>query len=152
MIRRLDARLIALHQWVVDATQASPMSLARQCCVLGFTATLVRWAALGATSWAAAVVMGACVILFILTLSPPLFRFVGAEFWLRCFFVAGVAVDAVILAAALILRAPSDTVARFSLACLSDLAVASFYYFAACQPPRPRVPRPRGRLVHGGAL
>lgn len=152
MIRAIDSRLIAAHQWLVDLTQRAPAWLARQCCLLGFVAVAIRYAIMGHALWAAAVTMIAFAGIAAITLSPGWFHSMGRDLWLRSIFLAVLAIDVALLLLALLLPVPHETVARFTLGCLPDLCLVAFHYFAACQPPRPRAPRPRGRLVHGGAL
>ena len=40
---------------------------------------------------------------------------------------------------------------RFAFSMAIDLAWCGYYYFAACHPPRPPVPRTSPRLARGGA-
>lgn len=151
MIRAFDARLIAAHQWVVDLTQRQPAWLARQCCLLGLITVAVRYAIMGHALWAAAVTVLAFTALAVLTLSPGRFHGGCSGFWLRLLFLLTLCIDTGLLLLALLLPVPAETVVRFTLGCLPDLCLIAFHYLAACKPPRPRVPRPRGRLAHGGA-
>lgn len=151
MIARLDARVLAAHQWAVDFTQRAPVWLARQCCLLGLVVLAVRWATVGVSPWAAALLALALCLLAAFTLTPALLRSVTGWRPLRILLLAVLALDALLLMAGAAYGFPARALASFAIASLADLATASFYYFGECRPPRPRAPRPRGRLAHGGA-
>lgn len=153
VIRTLDARLIAAAQWVVDLTQRQPAWLARQCAILGALATLVRWAVFGTFApWALALLMLSFLLMVAATYLPSWFHADSiTNRPLRLTLALWLVIEASALLLVLCLSAPPDVAARLALSALSDLALVSFYCLAACHPPRPRAPRPRGRLAHGGA-
>ncbi len=153
MIRAFDARLIAAHQWVVDLTQRQPAWLARQCVILGVLSTLVRWVTFGpASAWSTALLALAFLLMVGVTYVPTWFHatsFIDGP--LRVALAMWLVIEGSVLLLALALSAPPDIVARLALSTVNDITLISFYGFAACRPPRPRAPRPQGRLAHGGA-
>ena len=153
MIQHLDTRLIAAAQWLVDLTQRQPAWLARQCAILGMLATVVRLAAFGTSSpWATGLLALVFVLMVGVTYLPVLFHSHSVvDRPIRLTLALWLGIEGAVLLLALALSSPPDVSARLALSALADLALATFYCLAACKPPRPRVPRPRGRLVHGGA-
>lgn len=150
-MRRLDAFLVTrVFQAVVDLTQRQPAWCARQCALLGAVCTALWPYFTDASLLSAAVVLVGFLVLAAISLIPGAAAAVGAVTWIRILYLLVSVFDAAILALAALAVLPSDT-ARFAFSMALDLAWFGFYYFAACRPPRPRVPRPRGRLAHGGA-
>lgn len=146
MIRRLDAFLVArVFQPVVDAVQRQPAWMARQCALLGALVVALRHHFVGASLVATVVSLVCLLLAAAITQLPASVASIGALRWVRCVLMLFLVFDAVALALY------PDASARLASASLLDLAWFGFYYFAACHPPRPRVPRPRGRLAHGGA-
>lgn len=146
-MRRLDAFLATrVFQAVVDAAQRQPAWLSRQCALLGALVVALRHYFVGISLLATVVSLVCLLLAGAITLLPASIASIGTLRWVRYTLLLFLAFDAVALALL------PGAAARIASSTLLDLAWIGFYYFAACHPPRPRVPRPRGRLAHGGAL
>lgn len=147
MIRCFDSRLIAVHQWFVDLTQREPGWLGKQCAIALGVLVIVRDSVFNGFDWLTAVGLGSAALLWFFAGGRSWTRGVPGLF--RACFVSMLVLRLVAFAALLFLGAPIHSVGIIGL--LTDALLISYAYFASCRPPRPRVPRPRGRLVHGGA-
>ena len=151
MIRRLDAFLIAqAFQPLVDLSQRQPAWCARQCALLGAVCAVLWPHFTDASLLSAAVVLVGFLVLSATSLLPGAAAAVGAVTWIRILFLLAVVLDFALLLLIALAVLTADTT-RFAFSMALDLAWCGYYYFAACHPPRPRVPRARGRLAHGGA-
>lgn len=150
MIRRLDARIIAAHQWVVDLSQRQPAWCARQCALLGAVCAVLWPHFTDVSLLSAAVALVGFLVLSATSLLPGAAAAVGAVTWIRILFLLVVVLDFALLLLIALAVLSADTT-RFAFSMAIDLAWCGYYYFAACHPPRPPVPRTSPRLARGGA-
>jgi hypothetical protein len=158
MIRGLDARLVAAAQWVVDLTQRQPHTLGGLSVALSAVLCFARAGLVALPGWVVGLALLSYALVFSLSLSPALFRFLDYR-PIRILQLVSVALDLVVLLA--VAAAPplcsaagagcSVSQTGYGLSLLQSLASLACWCFAACRPPRPRAPRPRGRLALGGA-
>ncbi len=146
LLTRLDTWLIDNpYQGLVDISQRKPTWWAQQC-VLGslvmFVIQFVLFPQPGV--WKPYAFLGVNTItlsvLWLATLSPALFAWIGAARPVRCFIL-------VLLLTNLYIDEPTRDV----LVLFGNFGVTSVYYFAACKPPRPRVPRTKLAGAGGAA-
>jgi len=141
MIRRIDTWLLArVYQPVVDATQKQPAWLARQCVLAWGLANIIGAFIFERPAWILVLALAAAAVLTAATYAPPLLAG-STNLWFRALLLVFTALDVV-------MWATDTTPARWALSTVLDTAFTSFYYFAACRPPKPRVPR--ARLAYGG--
>lgn len=147
VFHRIDSWLIeGPYQAVVDLSQRKPVWWARQSLVANLVMVCIRAAAFSTEqSWKGYLIPAICAacsaVIWITTHSPVAFAATGQQRFFRLFLV----VMTVPLLLGLVVGDPARTLAGL----LIHIAFMSFYYFAACKPPRPRVPR--GRLAPGSA-
>ena len=159
MIRALDSRLVAAAQWVVDLTQRQPHTLGGLSAALSAVVYCARAGSVALPGWVVGLALLSYALVFSLSLSSALFRFLDYR-PIRILQLVSVAPDLFVLlfvaavpplcAAAGAACSASQT--GYGLSLLQSLASLACWCFAACRPPRPRAPRPRGRLALGGAL
>jgi hypothetical protein len=159
MIRALDSRLVAAAQWVVDLSQRQPRTLGGLSVALSAVLCCARVGFGGFPGWVVGLALLSYALVFSLSLSPALFRFLDYR-PIRILQLVSVAIDLVVLLA--VVAVPplcsaagagcSASQHGYGLSLLQSLASLACWCFAACRPPRPRAPRPRGRLALGGAL
>ena len=159
MIRALDSRLVAAAQWVVDLTQRQPHTLGGLSVALSAVVYCARAGSVALSGWVVGLALLSYALVFSLSLSPALFRFLDYR-PIRILQLVLVALDLFVLlfvaavpplcAAAGAACSASQT--GYGLSLLQSLASLACWCFAACRPPRPRAPRPRGRLALGGAM
>ena len=153
-IHRLDRWLIDKpYQSIVDLTQRQPAWLVRQCALLTAVTTIMKFATLGGSAWVTALGMLALLAIAATTFVHPIFAALGGQFWARAVMLASFAFDAVLLVLALYVadRIPASLLGRIAVGVIIDALCASCYYFAACKPPRPRVPRTKLAGAGGAA-
>lgn len=147
MLSRIDDWLIeGPYQAVVDLSQRQPAWWARQCVIGHLVMTCIRIAINPADQpWLNYAILGACLVVspmqWLVTLLPSWFAGMGASRLTRLLLLG--------LALLRLLGLFGPNPAICILALLGDVVLMSFCYFAACKPPRPRVPRTR--LAPGGA-
>ena len=148
MIRRLDARLIAAHQWVVDITQCSPAWYGQQCAIAIGVLVVVRAALFDLVNWVLPLLLLLVGLLWVVARAPTLYASIISG-WTRAWFIACLLVRFVAAAALVAYGQPLAPFGLISL--LIEAGSTAYAYFAACRPPRPRVPRTSPRLARGGA-
>ena len=159
MIRSLDSRLVAAAQWVVDLSQRQPHTLGGLSVGLSAVLCCARAGSAALPGWVVGLALLSYALVFSMSLSPALFRFLDCR-PIRIFLLVSVAFDLVALLSVVAMpplcaaagAACSASQTGYGLSLLQSLASLACWCFAACRPPRPRAPRPRGRLALGGAL
>lgn len=138
-----------LYQPIVDWTQRQPAWLARQaitaCALLvacGTTAFMHD-----GSGWAVALFVALCLVYAVITLSPAFFAALGSgpfAFSSRITALVIVGYHSAWLAVATMARIEGDAAFVWMLLWWKwgwAIAMGSYFYFAACEPPRPKVPR-----------
>lgn len=141
----IDRRFVTFYQWVVDISERRPAWWIEQtaCAYVAadiIAAVLTKTDASEMISIALTLFVGAVMIMA--SRIPPLlavFATIGVPF--RLFFLATTAFNTVILC----LRPSAGNAADM----LGSAMLMSYYYFAACRPPRPRK---RRQLVAQGGI
>lgn len=148
MIRALDARLIAAHQRVVDAAQRPPAWLARQATFLAAVLAVIRviltQESMTASNYVSFLVLG---LLCGVTYVPSIFGSLKRLILLRVMSLSLNALHVPILVASVAL---SYLALPTALLTLNSLCLTAFYYFAACEGPKP--PERRLRLIRKEAV
>ena len=150
IISKIDKWLIeVLYQGIVDLSQRKPAWWARQC-VIGslvleaLRAVLFQPYATSETYWFWTALFVMCLfVLWLITASPAIFAVMGAQAWVRAPLVAILLIRAVVM-----VFAPTPSGA-FNM--MMDVVFGSVYFFAACHPPRPRIPRSKLASAGGAA-
>lgn len=151
MIRRIDWWLLdRVFQPVVDLLQRQPAWIARQCVLFGLVANCVRHFAFDSRPlWVVALVLFSFAILAAFTLHSLLFASLGGNRFARWFYLVLFVADLAWIAFALLIGPTSLIGLVFKY--INGFTFFAFFYFAACRPPRPRLPRHSAKLAHGGA-
>lgn len=130
----IENKLIAIHQWIIDATQKKPGWWAEQT-IMGATAIdMVKLALTWDGVWSAVslIMILLCATGGVLVArNESSLKLVGASFIVRRFFIALVVYQVYLLFT-------SKQVSINILEVLSVLLVLSYYCFAACEAPRPK--------------
>jgi hypothetical protein len=153
MLRELDRWLLAQHQHIVDWGQRSPAWLAEQCALMMAVLTLVGaaleqdWGAVGLVL--VGLSLGCIALLFLVAREPATLAAMGAVSRLRWWLLALLLVRLMWLVLLLALGLEIRRYMLFSVA--SGVGLVAYVYFAACRPPRPRLPRPRIAAASGAA-
>lgn len=141
LFARADAAVVAFHQDLVDALQRHPLWFARVC-LLALAAVMACraiaydragfWLALDALMLAG---------LWFDCRSSAFLATIGSVRWVRCLGLVFILLDVLF---ALLVPSPARV-----LQLMISVLLTAFFYFAACRPPKP--PLPRGRFAMGGA-
>lgn len=148
-LARLDAWLIAgPYQAIVDLSQRAPAWLARQCIVCALVLECLRIPLFppkftGVHCAFLALTGVGLLLCWFFTKSPAWFAAVGS--WAS----ARAAIITICIIRVLLMPFGVTALGAYNL--LSDLVILSFCCFAACKPPRPRVPRTSMAGVGGAA-
>ncbi|WIY40460.1 hypothetical protein QRO08_09675 [Paracidovorax citrulli] len=152
-MREFDRWLLAQHQHVVDWVQRSPGWLSEQCALMMAVLTLVGaaleqdWGAVGLAL--VGLSLGCIVVLFLVAREPVVLAAMGARSGLRWGLLALLLVRLTLL---VLLLASGLEVRRYMLfSVVSGVGLVAYVYFAACRPPRPRLPRQRIAAASGAA-
>lgn len=147
VFHRIDSWLIeGPYQAVVDFSQRQPAWWGRQCAIGYLVMTCVHIAVRhGDQAWLDYVILAAALLAapmqWLVTLLPAWFASMGESRFLRLSILAIALPD--------LLGLFGQNPAAWASDLLCHVAAVSYCYFAACKPPRPRVPRTR--LAPGGA-
>lgn len=158
MIRTLDSRLVAAAQRVIDLTQRQPHTLGGLSVALSAVLCYARAGSVTLPGWVVGLALLSYALVFSLSLSPALFRFLDYR-PIRILQLVSVAIDLVVLLAVAAVPPLCSAAGAgcsagrtgYGLSLLQSLASLACWCFAACRPPRPRAPRQRGHLALGGA-
>lgn len=149
VFHRFDAWLIvAAYQPIVDLLQMAPTSLARQCIVGMLVIEVVRLglfrAEFNGVSWVfAGLMLVSLACYWLITKSAAWFAAVGS--------LKHVRFALVVICVVRLMALSLGVTPPVALSSLSDFAFLSLHYFAACRPPKPRVPRSRLASAGGAA-
>lgn len=132
----MDARLLAVFQWLVDLVGRPTSWWAENCAYVLLVGGVLREVLRPVPGWFWWGVIGSLVFATLIwgaARAPAVLQWIGRDrFW------RFVAVATTIFATLVTLgKGPVD----FWLCLLANIGYASFYYFAACRPPKPRPPR-----------
>ena len=150
MIRAIDSRLVAAAQWVVELSQRQPHTLGGLSVALSAVLCGARAGSVALPGWVVGLALLSYALVFSMSLNPALFRFLDCR-PIRILLLVSVALDLVVLLLCAAGAGCSASRTGYGLGLLQSLASLACWCFAACRPPRPRAPRPRGRLALGGA-
>lgn len=148
LFARIDAWLIAgPFQTVVDISQRKPEWWAQQSLIATLVLECIRQVVfIKPSDWIAYALLflGALCLagMWLFTLSPALLAYAGSDRRLRAMLVV-----LSLFRIPVLFTAPERAV--IGLVC--DACYLSFFYFAACKPPRPRVPRSKLASAGGAA-
>ncbi len=153
MLRELDRWLLVQHQHIVDRAQRSPAWLAEQCALMMAVLTLVGavleldWGAVGLVL--VGLSLGCIAVLYLVAREPTALAAMGAASRVRWWLLVLLLVRLTWL---VLLLASGLEVQRYMLfSVASGVGLVAYVYFAACRPPRPRLPRPRIAVASGAA-
>lgn len=138
----IDTKIIDAHQWIVDQTQKKPGVCAEQAIMAATAVDIVHRVITWKSGWDAVMLLIVLIIAAALvhaTKNPVFFKSLGESMYIRIFFLGFVAFHVSLL----ILE---DNVAINLLKMFSTIFMGSFYYFAACDEPKP--PKRKEKLVH----
>lgn len=137
----IDTKLIAAHQWVIDETQKKPTWWAEQVIMGATSLDIVHKVLTWNSGWDAVMLLLILVITAMLvhaTKNPVFFKSIGESKRIRMFFLSFV----VYHCATLFLE---KDLAMNLLQTISTMFMGSYYYFAACEDPKP--PKRKEKLV-----
>jgi hypothetical protein len=132
---------------VVDASQLQPLWWARSSAVVIEVLFVAKGVLFGWTAWT---LLGAAVfplLAVLITASPTLLGVFGSATLPRLVLLVMSLLNVVL--ALLLMLVPDPLPPELVFGLWVDLIYPSLFYFAACRPPKP--PLPRGRLAPGGA-
>ena len=137
----IDDKLIDAHQWVIDETQKKPGWWAEQAIMAATALDLVRQVLKWEGGWDAVVVLILLVVSALLVhacKNPAFLKTFGEAKYIRCFFMG-------MIAYRIYMMFTQPETGIYLLECFSSIFMLSFYYFAACNDPKP--PKRKEKLV-----
>lgn len=130
----IDTKLIAAHQWIVDETERKPGWWAEQAIMASITLDIVLRVATWSSGWDAVLLLLSLIIGAVLVhaaRNEAFLKSLGESRGIRAFFLGLIAFQLFILFT-------EEKVVYNLMRVVSSIGMVSFYYFAACDAPRPK--------------
>lgn len=141
LFARADTAVVAFHQDLVDALQRQPLWFARVCLAVLVACTATRIAMVDLSAFQLVVNLALLTLLWLNCRSAATLASAGTFTLFRYTFLVTFPLDVLVS-----LLVPS--LERLPIL-LFSVFLTAFFFFAACRPPKP--PLPRGRFAMGGA-